>query len=178
MTQTLNNELLDGQRKLLAIAASGASSKAPSLLSQLSNGPLGALHEKVYSFLLLFLVCCVMFKEKIFYVLYFYLTITYLFQLEVPPDPTQELSRLMAERKYEEAFTSALQMSDVNIVSWLCSQVISLLSFTCLNISNTYCFDSHDTLRTWVQRNGFGPWFKHDEPELLDYTLHEYRNTE
>ncbi|XP_057765385.1 enhancer of mRNA-decapping protein 4-like [Salvia miltiorrhiza] len=89
MTQTLSNELLDGQRKLLAIAVSGANSKAPNLLSQLSNGPLGALHEK----------------------------------LEVPPDPTKELSRLMAERKYEEAFTAALQMSDVNIVSWLCSQV-------------------------------------------------------
>ncbi|XP_047938142.1 enhancer of mRNA-decapping protein 4-like [Salvia hispanica] len=89
MTQTLSNELLDGQRKLLAIAVSGANSKAPSLLSQLSNGPLGSLHEK----------------------------------LELPPDPTKELSRLIAERKYEEAFTAALQMSDVNIVSWLCSQV-------------------------------------------------------
>ncbi|XP_047939365.1 enhancer of mRNA-decapping protein 4-like [Salvia hispanica] len=89
MTQTLSNELLDGQRKLLAIAVSGANSKAPNLLSQLSNGPLGSLHEK----------------------------------LEVPPDPTKELSRLMAERKYEEAFTAALQMSDVNTVSWLCSQV-------------------------------------------------------
>ncbi|XP_042001748.1 enhancer of mRNA-decapping protein 4-like [Salvia splendens] len=89
MTQTLSNELLDGQRKLLAIAVSGANSKAPNLLNQLSNGPLGSLHEK----------------------------------LEVPPDPTKELSRLIAERKYEEAFTAALQMSDVNIVSWLCSQV-------------------------------------------------------
>ena len=50
MTQTLSNELLDGQRKLLAIAVSGANSKAPSLLSQLSNGPLGSLHEKVCCF--------------------------------------------------------------------------------------------------------------------------------
>ncbi|KAH6786231.1 Transducin/WD40 repeat-like superfamily protein [Perilla frutescens var. hirtella] len=90
VTQTMSNELLDGQRKLLAIAVSGANSKAPNLLmSQLSNGPLGALHEK----------------------------------LEVPPDPTKELSRLIAERKYEDALTAALQMSDVNIVSWLCSQV-------------------------------------------------------
>lgn len=38
-------------------------------------------------------------------------------------DPTKELSRLITERKYEEAFTGALQRSDVTIVSWLCSQV-------------------------------------------------------
>ncbi|KAL0362974.1 UNVERIFIED_CONTAM: Enhancer of decapping protein 4 [Sesamum calycinum] len=60
------------QRKLLALAVAGANSKAPNpLISQLSNGPLGGLHEK----------------------------------LEVPLDPTKELSRLIAERKYEEAFT-------------------------------------------------------------------------
>ncbi|CAA3020049.1 enhancer of mRNA-decapping 4-like [Olea europaea subsp. europaea] len=88
---TLSSELLDGQRKLLALAVAGANSKVPNhpLLSQLSNGPLGGLHEK----------------------------------LEVPLDPTKELSRLIAERKYEEAFTAALQRSDVSIVSWLCSQV-------------------------------------------------------
>ncbi|XP_012484611.1 enhancer of mRNA-decapping protein 4 [Gossypium raimondii] len=38
-------------------------------------------------------------------------------------DPTKELARLIAEKKYEEAFTSALHRSDVSIVSWLCSQV-------------------------------------------------------
>ncbi|KAL3643287.1 hypothetical protein CASFOL_014102 [Castilleja foliolosa] len=85
ITQTLGGELLDGQRKLLALA----DSKAPLLISQLSNGPLGLLHEK----------------------------------LEVPPDPTKELSRLIGERKYEEAFNAALQRTDVNIVSWLCAQV-------------------------------------------------------
>ncbi|KAJ0932998.1 hypothetical protein HanPSC8_Chr04g0180031 [Helianthus annuus] len=37
-------------------------------------------------------------------------------------DPTKELSRLVYEHKYEEAFTAALQRSDVRIVSWLCSQ--------------------------------------------------------
>ncbi|KAK6124039.1 hypothetical protein DH2020_042219 [Rehmannia glutinosa] len=90
MTQTLGTELLDGQRKLLALAVAGANSKAPNLLiNQLSNGPLGGLHEK----------------------------------LEVSLDPTKELSRLITERKYEEAFTAALQRSDVTIVSWLCSQV-------------------------------------------------------
>ncbi|XP_074320362.1 uncharacterized protein LOC141657127 [Silene latifolia] len=40
-----------------------------------------------------------------------------------PFDPTIELSRLIAEQKYEEAFASALQRSDVSIVWWLCSQV-------------------------------------------------------
>ncbi|XP_050236209.1 enhancer of mRNA-decapping protein 4 [Mercurialis annua] len=38
-------------------------------------------------------------------------------------DPTKELSRLISERKYDEAFTIALQRSEVSIVSWLCSQV-------------------------------------------------------
>ncbi|KAK6133060.1 hypothetical protein DH2020_033215 [Rehmannia glutinosa] len=90
MTHTLSSEILDGQRKLLALAVAGANSKAANpLVSQLSNGPLGGLHEK----------------------------------LEVPLDPTTELSRLIGERKYEEAFTAALQRSDVTIVSWLCAQV-------------------------------------------------------
>ncbi|KAG9159852.1 hypothetical protein Leryth_007863, partial [Lithospermum erythrorhizon] len=44
-------------------------------------------------------------------------------QIEAPVDPTKELSRMIAERKFEEAFTTALQRSDVYIVSWLCSQV-------------------------------------------------------
>ncbi|PWA70636.1 WD40 repeat-containing protein [Artemisia annua] len=43
--------------------------------------------------------------------------------IEAPVDPTKELSRLVYEHKYEEAFTYALQRSDVWIVSWLCSQV-------------------------------------------------------
>lgn len=44
-------------------------------------------------------------------------------KIEAPVDPTKELSRLVYEHKYEEAFTYALQRSDVWIVSWLCSQV-------------------------------------------------------
>ncbi|KAK3009635.1 hypothetical protein RJ639_015174 [Escallonia herrerae] len=44
-------------------------------------------------------------------------------KIEAPLDPTKELSRLIYEHKYEEAFTAALQRSDVSIVSWLCSQV-------------------------------------------------------
>ncbi|KAE8098914.1 hypothetical protein FH972_016942 [Carpinus fangiana] len=90
VAQTLGGEVLEGQRKLLSLAAAGANSSAVNpLVSQLSNGPLGGLHEKV----------------------------------EVPVDPTKELSRLVSERKYDEAFTAALQRSDVTIVSWLCSQV-------------------------------------------------------
>ncbi|KAL7217691.1 hypothetical protein ACSBR2_011017 [Camellia fascicularis] len=90
VTQTLSGELADGQRKLLALAVAGANSKAVNpLVTQLSNGPLGGLHDKI----------------------------------EAPLDPTKELSRLISERKYEEAFTTALQRSDVSIVSWLCSQV-------------------------------------------------------
>ncbi|CAI8590480.1 unnamed protein product [Vicia faba] len=41
---------------------------------------------------------------------------------EMNEDPTKELSRLVNERKFEEAFTGALHRSDVSIVSWLCSQ--------------------------------------------------------
>ncbi|XP_062161335.1 enhancer of mRNA-decapping protein 4-like [Alnus glutinosa] len=42
---------------------------------------------------------------------------------EAPLDPTKELSRLIAEQKFEEAFIGALHRRDVSIVSWLCSQV-------------------------------------------------------
>ncbi|XP_019425677.1 PREDICTED: enhancer of mRNA-decapping protein 4-like isoform X1 [Lupinus angustifolius] len=88
VTQTLNREVVEGQRKLLALAAARPNSGTLNPLTiQLNSGPL--LHEKV----------------------------------DVPLDPTQELSRLVSERKYEEAFTAALQRSDVSIVSWLCSQV-------------------------------------------------------
>ncbi|XVE87597.1 hypothetical protein DITRI_Ditri19aG0000800 [Diplodiscus trichospermus] len=38
-------------------------------------------------------------------------------------DPRKELAIMIAERKYDEAFTAALHRSDVSIVSWLCSQV-------------------------------------------------------
>ncbi|KAL9271411.1 Varicose-related protein, partial [Drosera capensis] len=90
VTQSLSEELADGQRKLIALAAAGASSQAVNpLVTQLSNGPLAGLHDKV----------------------------------EQPFDPTKELSRLISEHKYAEAFTAALQRSDVSIVSWLCSQV-------------------------------------------------------
>ncbi|KAG2272110.1 hypothetical protein Bca52824_066665 [Brassica carinata] len=43
-------------------------------------------------------------------------------EVEAPMDPTAQLSRLVSEGKYEESFTSALQRSDVSIVSWLCAQ--------------------------------------------------------
>ncbi|KAL9319963.1 hypothetical protein ACSQ67_011802 [Phaseolus vulgaris] len=88
ISQTLSREVLEGQRKLVALAATRTSSGSLNPLPvQLNNGPL--LHEKV----------------------------------EVPLDPTQELARLISERKYEEAFIGALHRSDVSIVSWLCSQV-------------------------------------------------------
>lgn len=49
-------------------------------------------------------------------------------QVETQVDPTKELKRLISESKYDEAFTIALQRSDVAIVSWLCSQVFLTLS--------------------------------------------------
>ncbi|KAF4391367.1 hypothetical protein G4B88_016677 [Cannabis sativa] len=104
VTQTLSGELADGQRKLIALAAAGAKAGGVNpLVTQLSNGPLGGLHEKI----------------------------------EVPLDPTKELSRLISEQKYEEAFTGALQRTDLTIVSWLCSQVDlrGLLSMSPLPLS-------------------------------------------
>ncbi|XAR56834.1 hypothetical protein NMG60_11037455 [Bertholletia excelsa] len=86
IAQTLSGELADGQRKLLALTNSKTANPS---ITQLNNGPLGCLHDKI----------------------------------ETPLDPTTELSRLISERKYEEAFTAALQRSDVSIVSWLCFQV-------------------------------------------------------
>lgn len=54
ITNTLSGELADGQRQLLAIAASGANSKAINpLVTQLNNGPLAGLHEMVHAYKLL-----------------------------------------------------------------------------------------------------------------------------
>ncbi|XP_057753544.1 enhancer of mRNA-decapping protein 4-like [Arachis stenosperma] len=55
----------------------------------------------------------------------------------VAEDPTKELSRLVSEGKFEEAFTGALHRSDVSIVSWLCSQVdlTAILSMVPLPLS-------------------------------------------
>lgn len=56
VAQTLGGEVLEGQRKLLSLAAAGANSSAVNpLISQLSNGPLGGLHEKVC---LVFIITC------------------------------------------------------------------------------------------------------------------------
>ncbi|VFQ82481.1 unnamed protein product [Cuscuta campestris] len=85
LTQTLNGELAEGLRKLLALVNSEATNP---IVGQLCNGPMLQIEK-----------------------------------FEAPPDPTKDLSRLLAEQKYAEAFTSALQRSDVSIVSWLCSQV-------------------------------------------------------
>ncbi|CAM0913984.1 unnamed protein product [Alopecurus aequalis] len=89
ITQGLTSELLDGQRKLLALIASGNPvSHITTSVLQPTNGPAPSLPEVV-----------------------------------VPLDPLKELSRLISERKFDEAFTMALQRSDLSMVSWLCSQV-------------------------------------------------------
>ncbi|XP_058749478.1 enhancer of mRNA-decapping protein 4-like [Vicia villosa] len=56
---------------------------------------------------------------------------------EMTEDPTKELSRLINERKFEEAFTGALHRSDVSIVSWLCSQagLTGILAMTPMPLS-------------------------------------------
>ncbi|KAF5727881.1 enhancer of mRNA-decapping protein 4 isoform X2 [Tripterygium wilfordii] len=47
-------------------------------------------------------------------------------------DPKQELSRLISERKYDEAFMIALQRSDLPIVSWLCYQLCVVITYLLL----------------------------------------------
>ncbi|KAK8962249.1 Enhancer of mRNA-decapping protein 4 [Platanthera guangdongensis] len=93
ITQNLASDLVDGQRKILALVAAGNNKANPSM--QQSNGPLGGHPDIALS----------------------------IRQLEAPVDPTKEITRLISERKFDEAFTLALQRSDVSIVSWLCSQV-------------------------------------------------------
>uniref|UniRef100_A0ACD5VBQ2 Uncharacterized protein n=1 Tax=Avena sativa TaxID=4498 RepID=A0ACD5VBQ2_AVESA len=88
ITQSLTSELLDGQRKLLTLVASGNPISHNTGVLQPSNGPVPNLPE-----------------------------------VDVPLDPMKELSRLISGRKFDEAFTMALQRSDVSMVSWLCSQV-------------------------------------------------------
>ncbi|KAG2661182.1 hypothetical protein PVAP13_1KG486400 [Panicum virgatum] len=88
ITQSFSSELLDGQRKLLALVASGNVKAHNTNSLQPVNGPMGGPQE-----------------------------------VEAPLDPMKELGRLISERKFDEAFTMALQRSDVSIVSWLCSQV-------------------------------------------------------
>lgn len=57
ITQTLSGELADGQRKLLAIVAAGASSNAFNpLATQLSNGPLEGLMVCSTAFVLPFFI--------------------------------------------------------------------------------------------------------------------------
>ncbi|XBH99177.1 hypothetical protein VPH35_128575 [Triticum aestivum] len=88
ITQGLTSELLDGQRKLLALVASGNPISHNTSALQPINGPIPNLPEA-----------------------------------DVPLDPMKELTRLLSEQKFDEAFTMALQRSDVSMVSWLCSQV-------------------------------------------------------
>jgi enhancer of mRNA-decapping protein 4 len=88
ITQSFSSELLDGQRKLLALVASGNAKAHNTNSLQPINGPMSGPQE-----------------------------------VEAPLDPMKELGRLISERKFDEAFTMALQRSDVSIVSWLCSQV-------------------------------------------------------
>ncbi|XP_064982072.1 enhancer of mRNA-decapping protein 4-like isoform X1 [Musa acuminata AAA Group] len=95
ITQNLTTELIDGQRKLLGLFAAGNTKALDPLAVQQANGPSVGLPEMALS----------------------------IQQVGAPLDPTKELSRLISERKYEEAFTMALQRSDVSIVSWLCTQV-------------------------------------------------------
>nr|BAK03207.1 predicted protein [Hordeum vulgare subsp. vulgare] len=88
ITQGLTSELLDGQRKLLALVASGNPISHNTSALQPISGPIPNLPEA-----------------------------------DVPLDPMKELTRLISEQKFDEAFTMALQRSDVSMVSWLCSQV-------------------------------------------------------
>ncbi|KAF9608068.1 hypothetical protein IFM89_005983 [Coptis chinensis] len=94
ITQTLTGELAEGQRKLLALSVAGANSNTVNPLVTQLSN--GPMGRNHDTAM----------------------------PIEAPLDPTIELSRLISERKFGEAFTGALQRSDVSIVSWLCSQGI------------------------------------------------------
>eukprot|EP00252_Welwitschia_mirabilis_P011042 TRINITY_DN2483_c0_g4_i1.p1 TRINITY_DN2483_c0_g4~~TRINITY_DN2483_c0_g4_i1.p1 ORF type:complete len:995 (-),score=261.46 TRINITY_DN2483_c0_g4_i1:503-3487(-) len=104
VAQSLKGELADGQRRLLALledTGTGLSQiKTSKIIKQGSTG-FGGLPEAIP-----------------------------LKHLEESLDPTKEISRLLSEQKYEEAFHRALQMIDVSLVSWLCSQVDPQSLFT------------------------------------------------
>ncbi|CAM6081699.1 unnamed protein product [Calypogeia fissa] len=94
LTASLKGELTEGQRKLIALAENAGATAARVSLTAVKQSN-GGLPDKVIS----------------------------LQHLEESLDPTIELSRLVSERKLEEAFNKALSLSDVAIVSWLCTQV-------------------------------------------------------
>ncbi|CAD5180946.1 unnamed protein product [Musa acuminata subsp. malaccensis] len=96
ITQNLTTELIDGQRKLVALVAAGNTKAANPISMQQTGAPMPGLPE---------------------------MQALSVQQVEAPLDPRKELSRLISECKYEEAFAIALQRSDVSIVSWLCTQV-------------------------------------------------------
>jgi hypothetical protein len=53
-------------------------------------------------------------------------------------DPMSELSKLISQCKYEEAFAAAFRISDVSIVYWLCSQVCKFINMFFYFINVTY----------------------------------------
>jgi hypothetical protein len=55
--------------------------------------------------------------------------VLHLQHLEESLNPTLVLGKLVAEGKLEEAFNTALSLSDVSIVSWLCNQVRHLFAW-------------------------------------------------
>ncbi|KAJ6850830.1 enhancer of mRNA-decapping protein 4-like [Iris pallida] len=80
ITQNITSELVDGQRKLLALVAENTKALNPMGTKQ-SYGPMAEIPEMASS----------------------------VQQVEVPLDPTKELSRLISEHKFGKAFTMALQ---------------------------------------------------------------------
>ncbi|KAL2636093.1 hypothetical protein R1flu_007572 [Riccia fluitans] len=94
LATSLKSEISEGQRKLIALAENAGANAARASLTAVKQTN-GGLPDKVLS----------------------------LQHLEESLDPTIELTRLVNERKLEEAFNKALSLSDVAIVSWLCNQV-------------------------------------------------------
>lgn len=57
--------------------------------------------------------------------------------MEETKDPTVQLTKLVRENNYEEAFNMALSLGDVAVVSWLCNQVGFIIVHDC---HNGFCF--------------------------------------
>lgn len=116
VTQTLGGELLEGQRKLLSLAAAGANPSAINpLVSHLGNGHLGGLHEKVCT---IFLISCWFFKPIMWRsicgyqmsFLLFFLFFLYKFQLAILTRSTLNmcirLRCLIQQRSYQDWYQS------------------------------------------------------------------------
>jgi hypothetical protein len=87
------------------------------------------LTPSVVTMILFFLRYNLCFLKSLFldWNLYAYNNHACIHQVNLSIDPINLLSTMISQHKYQEALTTALQMRDVSIVNWICSQVNYLI---------------------------------------------------